>query len=589
MTVLGRLPVALAILVLSLFSYPGAEVLALVVSVTPPPPVVAKPAGPLGWLHVAHRSGRTPFIADDRGRTVLLHGAIPGGLIDFWSGADPSQLAPPPHYPIDPAAYLNRCPVNSATIRVPPLCQNDLAEMAALGFNSVRLPLSWSLLEPRRGEFSSAYLDRIAQVVGWASAQGLYVILDMHQNAWSRYVGRALDPPLGGARPGLHDYSGAPAWATNTAGLPSETFLGQREVNPAVLAADTNFWYNANGIQSEYIRAVAFLARRFRDDSTVAGYSIFNEPWPGFNLPPGFEDLLLFPFYRRLIDAVTGVHDGIACPTTVFMPAVCGHPDLGVHDRNHLIFLDTGLDREITDFPTHLGLPLSSYPNLVLGIHAYTHKYTFDALAHQPPSAYPWGGYEQSYGLAEREARALRTALFVAEFGSETSEDQQLLASQLREQEKHRVGFAFWTWKENCGAGSTWGVYSGVYGEPGGRCAYDRKGSPDIGPKPQNGCLRSSREALLVRPYPRAVPGDDFSYNYDPGTGGFSLIGRADNRSAPLVLFIPQQVTGRLAGTVIGAQVVTMADGSRIVTITPRGRYSLSVSPAPLRLTSCKA
>ena len=40
--------------------------------------------------------------------------------------------------------------------------------MAALGFNSVRLPLSWSLLEPQRGRFNQTYVDRVAQVVGWA-------------------------------------------------------------------------------------------------------------------------------------------------------------------------------------------------------------------------------------------------------------------------------------------------------------------------------------------------------------------------------------------------------------------------------------
>lgn len=585
MSPLRRLPAAVLLLIVSLAGYPGAEVVSLVAGLTPPPRLVAKPAGPLPWLHVAHQPGHTPYIADDQGRFVLLHGAIPGGLIDFWSGTDPARLSPPPHYPIDPAAYSNACPVNSATIRVPPLCRNDLAEMAALGFNSVRLPLSWSLLEPRRGEFSSVYLERVAQVVGWAREQGLYVILDMHQNAWSRYVGRSADPPLGGSKPGLHDYTGAPGWATRTNGLPSETFVGQREINPAVMAADTNFWFNADGIQSEYIRAVGALARRFRDESAVAGYSIFNEPWPGFTLPPGFEDLLLFPFYRRVIDAVTGLHDGLPCPTTFYMAPVCGFPDLGIHDRQHLFFLDTGLDREVTDFPTHLGLPVSSYPNLVLGIHAYTHKYTFDGLARQPPSTYPWGGYEQSYAFAEREARALRAALFVAEFGAETEEDQQLTASQLREQELHRTGFAFWTWKENCGAGSTWGIYAGIYGEPGEKCAYDRRAAPDTAPKPQNGCLRGAREALLARPYPRAVPGDDFSYRYDPATGEFHLTGRGGRAAVPLLLFIPRQVTG----TVSGGTPVTNPDGSRTVTFIPRGTYSLSVSAAPLRLTSCKA
>src|SRR5207253_2502170 len=112
-----------------------------------------------------HPAGARPYSADPEGRLVLLHGAIPGGLIDFWSGTDPTKPEPAPHYPIDPAAYAGRCPANSATIRVPPLCQNDVSEMRALGFNVIRLALSWSLLEPQRGIYSRQYLDRVAQVV----------------------------------------------------------------------------------------------------------------------------------------------------------------------------------------------------------------------------------------------------------------------------------------------------------------------------------------------------------------------------------------------------------------------------------------
>src|SRR3989442_6828643 len=103
------------------------------------------------------------------------------------------------------------------------------------------------------------------------------------------------------------------------------------------------------------------------------------------------------------------------------MPAVCGYRDLGVRDRRHLVFLDTGLLREISDFPTHLGLPVSSYANLVLGIHTYTHIYTPEHLIFNQPAdkaTYPWGGYDQSYALAEREAKAMNAALFVAEFGN---------------------------------------------------------------------------------------------------------------------------------------------------------------------------
>ena len=265
-------------------------------------------AGGLPWLHVEHPAREPAFIADAMGRSVILRGVASGGLMDYWSGSDPATLRPAPFFPWDPAAYDNRCPPNSADVWQPPLCRNDLSEMRALGFDVVRLALSWSLLEPQPGKYDQRYLDRIAQVVGWADQEGLYVILDMHENAYTRYLARPSPPPLpGGAPTSLNQLSGAPPWAVITDFWPSEVFFGQREVNPAVFAAFNSFWLNrqvsgpagqapGNGLQDHYIGALAALVRRFKDSSTVAGYGIFNEPWPGFVPPPLFEDLFLFPF-----------------------------------------------------------------------------------------------------------------------------------------------------------------------------------------------------------------------------------------------------------------------------------------------------
>ena len=511
-----------------------------------------------------------PYIADDRGRMVLLHGAIPQGLIDFWSSSNPNDATPPPFYPIDPSAYQGRCPANSGRMPTPPLCQDDLAQMAQLGFNSVRLPLSWSLLEPERGRFDQTYVERVAQVVDWARAQHLYVIIDMHQNGYGRY----LPPPDNGK---LRFYTGAPAWATFSDFLPSTQYLGQRELNPAGLDANTSFWYNRAGIQDEYIRTLAVLAKRFRDDSTVAGYSIFNEPFPGYNLPPGFEDLLLFPFYRRAIDAITGAGDGLPCWSGFYLPPVCGYRDLGVDDRRHLVFVDTGDLREVTDFPTHLSLPLTSYPNLVLSMHAYTHFYTLDHLLPKyfPRSSYPWGGYEQSYSFAEKEARAINAALFVAEFGSPPGEDFDLLANQLREEERHRTGFAFWTWKENCDG--SWGMFNPT------PCG-------DVGPQPSSGCLRAVREYLLARVYPEASADPNLTYAFEPSTGAFTLQAASRPGDAPTVVVIPPEVIGAIStsGSVVRLTVETRENQTRVATVYPAGGdFTVTVSPLPMRLTGC--
>ena len=166
--------------------YPGAD-LASLDALTQSTPSAPGPAGALPWLHVEHPAPtQLPYIADPQGRRVILRGAVAAGLVDYWSGTDlQKNLTPPPYFPIDPSAYENgACPPNSTEIWIPPMCRHDLTEMRQLGFNVVRLALSWSLLEPRRGQISTVYLDRIAQVVGWARDEQIYVLLDMHSNAY---------------------------------------------------------------------------------------------------------------------------------------------------------------------------------------------------------------------------------------------------------------------------------------------------------------------------------------------------------------------------------------------------------------------
>jgi endoglycosylceramidase len=566
--VIARAIAAVVVVLVAAATYPGAVAVSMVIrftsTATASPPY---PPGALPWLHVEHPANDRPYIADDQQRMVLFHGAVPADLLDFGNSARPDA---PSVYPIDPAAYEGgRCPAIVANA-YPPLCQSDLAQMAAFGFNSLRLPLSWSLLEPERGHFNQTYVDRAAQVVDWARALGIYVIIDMHQNAYSRYVGP-------GQGVDLSANSGAPAWATLTDGLTSGLFLkSQREANGAVFEAFTNFWYNRGGIQDEYISAVSFLAKRFKDDSGVAGYSIFNEPQPGWNLPPGFEDLLLFPFYRRVIDAVTGARDGLPCPTGIFMPAFCGYADAGIHDVRHLFFLEPGLLRQITDFPTHLGLPVSSYPNLVFDIHAYTHGFTLEALLgnHDPSKAtYPWGGYDQTYDLGGREATAMGAALFVSEFGDDPKYDSVLLANEVLEQEKYDVGFAFWTWKENSGVG--WGMFDPT--------------REDAAPMQSSGCLRVARERLLARVYPRAASDPHVSYHYDADNGSFTLSAHSRAGEPPTVVSIPPEVRGSVAVSGAATPVTdTSPDGNRLIIVTPSGgSFSIKVEAAPLVFVGC--
>ena len=55
----------------------------------------------------------------------------------------------------------------------------------------------------------------------------------------------------------------------------------------------------------------------------------------------GFSDKVLYPFYGRLIQAVTGVRDGLpSCPASapVSLKGECAYPDLGLRTNKLMVF-----------------------------------------------------------------------------------------------------------------------------------------------------------------------------------------------------------------------------------------------------------
>ena len=75
-----------------------------------------------------------------------------------------------------------------------------LAPLPGWGLNTVRLLFNWEAFEPTRCHYDDSYLAYYEQVVSEARALGLYVIVDFHQDAYSRFS-------LGGCGEGF------PSWA----------------------------------------------------------------------------------------------------------------------------------------------------------------------------------------------------------------------------------------------------------------------------------------------------------------------------------------------------------------------------------------
>jgi len=218
------------------------------------------PGSPLG--------SKCGHLIDAQGRVVVLRGvnARVDGIFDVtW---DPTQ---PPLMPLT---------MFDAT---------DAAGIRQFGFDALRLPLSWSAVEPTMtGGFDEGYLDQVANVVALCQAAGVQVLLDLHQDAYSK--------ELGG--------DGAALWAID----PAPTTLGPPPagVSPAtsgqtIAAFNTFFGGAAAGdmLQSRFIAMAAHVAQRFASDEAVLGLEIFNEP--------PVDMTYLLPLYQPALAAVRAV------------------------------------------------------------------------------------------------------------------------------------------------------------------------------------------------------------------------------------------------------------------------------------------
>ncbi len=192
---------------------------------------------------------RCGALVDDEGRQVWLHGvnARVQGLFDVTF--DDGRV------PLEP---------------IPDFGAADATNIRSLGLNAIRLPINWSGLEPTEtGGFSAPYLERIAQIVGLARDAGLFVMLDLHQDAYSKEIGE----------------DGAPYWAISPA--PPERLQGplndleaRRLSKPVKDAFETFFGPSAEGIRlrARFAKAAARVASRFATEPAVVGLELFNEP-----------------------------------------------------------------------------------------------------------------------------------------------------------------------------------------------------------------------------------------------------------------------------------------------------------------------
>jgi endoglycosylceramidase len=241
-----------------------------------------------------------------------------------------------------------------------------------LGFNAVRFLMTWAAVEPERGQYDDAYLDRVRERLDWAEGAGLAVILDMHQDVYGEGFG----------------FDGAPRWTCDEAnyeGFEPEQPWFVNNLDPKVVACIDHF-YQDDDTRARFVAAWGHVAARLADAASVIGFDVLNEPVWGSHSSSTYEKELLAPLYTEVVGAVRREAPG------------------------WVAFLEPGATRN-TGVPTKL--EAFDFADVVYAPHAY------DSIAESG------GGFDASRREAvlenaaklREEADALGAALWIGEYG----------------------------------------------------------------------------------------------------------------------------------------------------------------------------
>ena len=499
--------------------------LALTVALAVAAPAAATP------LPLQSVRGNAPRIEDSAGRQVLLRGVNVNQLGDYYRA-------------------------NPRWEQVVPLTAGDFDRIAALGFNSVRLLVHWSALEPRPGEFDQGYVARIKQALRWAASRELYVIVDMHQDAWGKHI---ATPPDETCAPGFspaNGWDGAPAWATLTDGL-ATCKAGIREVSPAVGRAWQSFYENRAGIQAALVRTWGRLAGELAAEPAVAGWDLLNEPNPGLAFGSN-QSAELGRFYGRAIEAIRQAERRVR------------------GGFSHIAFFEPSVEWSAFGTTATPAADFTSDPNIVFAPHLYG-----DSITVTPVTV------EQGFDLAQDAARRYGTTVWSGEWGwfGDPGADAAEITRYARQEDARLLGGAWWSWKQACGDPH-------VVPQPG---AEPNEVSPSLVRYSCKGRQRelgipASTQRILSRATVRAAPGAIASLVSDPASGAFQVRGSdRDGGACTLAAWMPGAGRPRFAGSGIGRVHATRVRGGWRISTCARGEWSLRLSGRDRPGHSCRA
>ncbi len=235
-----------------------------------------------------------PWFRDELGRTVLLHGVNLGGSSKVPACPNGATHILENFFQHREVSFVGRpFPLSEA--------DEHFQRLKSWGLTLLRFIVTWEAVEHAGpGIYDEAYLDYLHEIIRKSGEYGFQVIIDPHQDVWSRFSG-------GDGAPGwtleavgfdltqfqetgaaiVHQLHGDPfpmmIWPTNGSRLAAATmftlFFGGNDFAPqTTIEGEPVQEY----LQRHYIGAYQQVACKLKDLPCVIGFEVMNEPMNGF-------------------------------------------------------------------------------------------------------------------------------------------------------------------------------------------------------------------------------------------------------------------------------------------------------------------
>jgi len=452
------------------------------------PGTAARPAYVPELSPVHSVGGERPHFEDGSGREVLLRGVNVNSFGDYFQ-ADPKL---------------------PSTV---PVTDRDWDSMAALGFSAVRFIVSWSALEPQKGVYDQAYIDKVRTGIEKAGKRGIYVVVDMHQDAWGKYIASPAGQVCSDDAEAAIGWDGAPEWATFKGNGTTDTCRakGARELSEAVGQSFRDFYADKDGIRTALANAWGHLAGKLADEPAVVGYDLLNEP-------NGVEELATqrVKYEAFLNDSITAIRTA----------------ETAAKIEPRIAFVEPIVLWPLPNTAPNVGFTADK--QIAFAPHNY-----FDSISKLLT-------LEAGFTASADYAKKLGAPLWIGEYGwwDDGAENMAKLRRYAKAEDEHVLGGAWWQWRQACG-------------DPHTLDNPERKTSDQLHlngvtcPGDGDKGITKAYALVLSRAFPRSAPGIIDSIASDPDARTLQVTGTPTGAGA-LVVWVPDNGKGTPKVTVVG-------------------------------------